>query len=215
MNTKQIILATLIIIAAIGVAYLYVHNSQSTTRTVLQEQLSAQEELLRDIADITYTNREDKSIASYVRDCSSAARAEFDSKLDRLTQLSATELERAELLFEACASYFADKKSAGVARLEAAYAAYHTTIDVYSVIDQRTHSRLQTEDWELFIAFQGQLAELLHQQVPLQKDIIQLLRDGVVPSDPAIRAKVESAQEISESATVISRQTDAVYNRIK
>lgn len=214
MTTKNIFIVTGIG-ALIGFAAMqYVVSSNKDAKALLEANLAKQQEKLEEIANITFTNKRDEAIATYVKDCPTASRAEFDSYLDRLTVLSKAELERTELLFEACASFFADKKQASVLQLVEEYEEYKMLVDVASVFDVRAESKYEVEDWQLFIAFQKQLAELLKSQLPIQRDIITLLQDGVSANDPAIQKKTAEAQDIAQSATVITRQVDSVYSRL-
>ena len=193
----------------------YVDHSLAAVQSALDEKITTERQALMIAAEALYRSRNDETIRPYVRDCSTAHRNEFDGYLNRLHQLPKTELDRVELLFEACASFFADQKAALLANFSRDYHSYLTTVALYEAIDERDPLVIEQEDWELFLQFQEQLTQLLSEQVTIQQEIIVLLQSGASVGDDTVRSQMEQAQEVAQSATVISRQIDSVYTRLK
>ncbi|MEZ4200076.1 MAG: hypothetical protein R3B69_00500 [Candidatus Paceibacterota bacterium] len=214
MKSTPVISIVALIVFCLVLSYGYVRYTQAATRATLEAHIGEVELTLRETAENLKNNTEDELVATYVTDCSNRTRTQFDMHLDTLASLSTAELEQTELLFEACADYFAHKKRAEVEKLRMELRSYEHLVDTYDVIAPTANRVWQLEDWHLFLSFQEQLAALLEAQVPIQQEIIILLKSGVPEGDPAIKSQVEAAQEITQTATVTTRQMSSVYTRL-
>ena len=192
----------------------YVAKKQTEVRQALTEAVDHQMVVLQEVAALTNGNGSNDVVKQYVRDCNAQLRTEFDTTLNTLGTLTSTELKATDALFAACASFFANQKTAMVAQLESEYKTLKGLTDILGVIDSRTSVLLLEEDWELFISMERQRADLLRERVSLQREIIDALKEGAAPQDSSIREKMTKAQEVTETGTVLGKQIDVVYARI-
>ena len=215
MNFKFLLASVCVFLVALLGANYYIDTQNAEMHQILSDTYSEQYSALLVTADHVFTNTADSGVNTYVGDCPGPIRNQFDAKLDSLGNLSVEELSDTALLFEACASYFADRKSAMVDKLLLQYKTTKEVHGVLSVIDGSKRSELDTEKWEAFIGFEQQRAELLRAQLPIQEQIIALLKSGLSQGADEIQENVAKAQEIAETAVVVTKQTSSVYNELK
>ena len=214
LSTRNILVVIIFLLVIVGSVHYYIQTTFSNIQNELDTQIAETKSSLVSVAEDVYRSRANDAISPYVKDCTPQMRAKFDRALDTLNQLSEQELADTEVLFEACASYFADTKTATVHLLEQVYSQYSALGNIYAELDNDPEAIRLAEDWQLFISLENDLAKLLQAQLPLQKSIISKLREGISPSDTEIRETMKDAQELSESASVLNRQIDAVYKRL-
>lgn len=195
-------------------AHSYVRNSQAEITLTLETQLAQSISELENTAQLVYKNKVNESVGQIVRDCKRKTRSRFDNYLNQLNTLNQEQLGEAELLLMACGSFFADQKLAMVEELKNDFSSYQQITALYKVVNKTGDHVASEADWLLFINLQEQQAQLLKNQVPLQADVISLLKAGESPSSEEVRAKMSEATEISESASVLIRQIDSVYARL-
>lgn len=195
-------------------ASLFVSYKQSELTLRLQVNIVEQEKTLIAISETTDRNGADAVAESIIRDCSPENRNRFETLLNNLGSLSAPELVEVESLFDACASFFSERKAIMVARLEREYEIYVDYVDLYKIVDNSEANKLYPlEDWAEIVALEKQRRDLLTEQVSIQGSIINSLQSGDVDQNE-FEASLVRASQISQEAATLNRSIDEVRQRL-
>lgn len=218
MNYQKLHVASIVGVSAIvggliilGGFYWYMSSIRKDVGNMLSVQfVEAQQAMVHSM----YGTR-DGVVDGYVSDCSPALRGHFDRNLDSLNALSWTELQETSQLFEACASYYADLRAALHERLVAESDKLLALLEISNLLTPQRDTTPFRADLEEFVRLDSERSTLLARQLPIQRDIIDLLMDGYTPNSDNIRLEMEEARSIAESGTVVARQIEAVFLRLQ
>jgi len=211
---------TIIISITAGVALcfllasLFVSYQQNQLALMLQVNIAEQEKTLIAISEITDRNGADAIAEAIIRDCSSSNRNRFESLLNDLGTLDVTQLVEVESLFDACASFFAERKAIMVSRLEREYQIYTDYIALYALVDKSdARQAYPLEDWSEIVTLEKQRRDLLTEQVAIQGSIISALQSGT-PNQNEFEANLVRASQISQAAASLNSSIDDVRQRL-
>ncbi|MCB9811893.1 hypothetical protein H6783_03190 [Candidatus Nomurabacteria bacterium] len=211
---KYLTVALAFVALVVLIAGYIIKHSQETSAHELQLKIDVTAAELQEKTRLLVKNQATESIDSYVKDCSSASRNTFDHSLDTLASLDHGELVTLNLLFDACASYFADRKAAMYESTVMTYETYRTLVTLHESFVTLDPAPTTLEDWDLLLSLEKQKVALLQAQVPLQRGVIELLLSGAQPTDESVRALMSQAQEISQSAAVLTRQIESISAKL-
>lgn len=200
-------------IVFLGASY-YVTQLKEEVALIMQVRIAEQEQTLAAIAEITDQNGADSVAADIIRDCPADSRIRFESLLNRLGSLSGAELVEIESLFDACASFFSERKAIMVARMEREFEVYRDYVDLYTKLDVRTvPTQYQVSDWEKLTQLEKRRGDLLREQVAIQATIIAALQEGLsITSD--LEKELVRAQQITQEAGALNQQIDTVRQEL-
>ncbi len=189
----------------------YLDSQQKKMSVTVLEQIRLQEAKTYELAQSVKNSKLTPSLSLFVNDCSTKHRNQFDTNLDKLGTLTATQIENLEPLFDACADYFANVKTALVIELENEITELETLLSIADVSDQSDILLVPLDSWKSYLDLEKKLAEALRKQVSSQASIISLLKGGKSGSDPQVQTLVNEARQLSETASVTTKQLDAIY----
>ena len=145
-----------------------------------------------------------KESAAVVLDCSE--RAEFETLLSTLDTLSPAQQNRLLSLYPGCASYYQQVKAFHTERLGRLILEYTVTLEAYERIFARDESRHeQLSAMQTLTDKETERAGLMHQQVVVQKEIIDALVKRVNTA-----ASVQQGQTIGLSLSQDNVTIDAL-----
>lgn len=210
MSTKQLFITLCVALAVcLGVSSMYIEQSQAETALMLEVAIAEQSKTLTTLAELTAQNRADAVAESIVRDCSTENRARYEAFLNRLSRLTAAELIEAEQLFDACAGFFAERKSIMVSRLQREYEVYSSYIDLYAKLEPAAAGEYPDDVWAELVALESERGALLNEQVDIQRKIITMLQTTERDTQ-AIEVLLVRSQQVTQRATELNREINTV-----
>lgn len=189
----------------------YLDTQQKKFSKGILNQLEVQEAKTYELAQSVKNSKLTPPLSEFINDCSTKHRNQFDANLDKLATLSIVQIESLEPLFDACADYFANVKAALVFQLEEKIAEMETLVTLANINDQTNTLKVPLSSWKSYLALEKQLAVALREQVVSQEKIMVLLKEGKSVSDAEVQNLVVAARELSQSASVTTKQLDAVF----
>lgn len=212
---KNLIVALAAAAFVLLLAALYVQQSQRELSLMVQVRIAEQAQTLASISELTHQNRADELAESIIRNCSSESRTEYEDLLNRLSTLNAVELQELEQLFDACASFFAERKAIMVARLEREFEVYSEYIALLStlkspniIIDD------ELENWRSLVELEKERSALMTEQVNVQSSIISALKTANI-NDDTVQALLVRAQQINQRVTTINSKIQTVRDSLQ
>jgi bisphosphoglycerate-independent phosphoglycerate mutase (AlkP superfamily) len=177
----------------------------------LSVQVSEQRALLVTIAETTARNGADTATEKIITDCSISERTEFDALLDKLNNnLSKTELATLERLFGRCGSFYAERKSVMVARLEREVEVYEDFVNQLEKIDPRDIEEYKVSEWKLLVEDEKIQSTEFSALVNYQDTIIKSLLEGKSSESGEIlsvlKSVKESQQVLQDASTTASER---------
>ncbi len=174
---------------------------------MLTVDLAEQKGLLVTIAETTARNGADSVTESIVRDCEAAERTEFEALLSRLdTQLSRGELTTLERLFGRCGSFYAERKSVMVSRLEREVEVYANTVEQLELLSGKKQEEYRVEVWQALVEQENAQSEQFNKLVSLQDQIIKTLLAGKAASSAEVKEIVKTAKQTQEELMNANKQ---------
>lgn len=119
-------------------------------------------------------NRTPEAVAEIVRDCT--ARESFDDLLGRLNALPPQDLTVASQLLDACGDFFARQREVSVLLLEQELAQLNTLVDLRNTVANNERYDEARAHWPHIVAKEKVRAQLLREQVVLQRTIVDALQ---------------------------------------
>lgn len=184
---------------------------QEDLKSTLEVQVSEQESLLSTIAETTARNGADEVTEQIIRDCSVDDRTQFDTLLAKLDSgLSINELVILERLFGRCGSFYSQRKSVMVARLEReeeVYEAYVKQLEHLAGKDEKLH---KVSLWKTLVEQEKNQSKEFELLVALQEKIIKALLQGKSPKSAelvAVLTEVRAAQSSLTQASAAAAET--------
>jgi hypothetical protein len=219
MNKKMIQfgLAGVAVAAFIGVVTnVIVDERLEDFESVVALQQERQRGVLSVIAETTARNGADAVTESIVRDCTTEQRTRFDTLLGELDSgLSRGELVELERLFASCGSFFSERKSLMVARMEREYDLYVDYTDqLEAITGDELQEAAQIEAWGDLVRFEKQQDQYFSSLVELQEKIIGELLDGNTNQSEEIISILAEVREARENLTLASTQAATVRSEV-
>lgn len=203
--------ALLFLALCLLISSLYIKSEREDFAGTLRQQMMTQRELLREIATRTDEEVLEDNDALVVRDCSPDHRTRFDGLLDSLAVLSADRLQDANVLFDACGGYFAQKKALLIMQLEDTHDHYVTLAQMLIDVDpQYTTESLGLEDWSKLVAYERERSQLHTQLVDIQREIISELMSGSTVQSERVQQLLQDASHAKDLLQYTNTQVDAL-----
>ena len=211
MSKRKIIAAVAGLVACVLLgASVYVQQAQRELSLTLQIRIAEQAQTLSTISELTHQNKADALAASILRDCSNDSRVRYETLLNQLATLPASDLQELEQLFEACGGFFAEQKAVMVARLNRELEVYTDYVQLLETIDNTTpliDSRLM--QWQQLVALESERSELMSEQVEVQRIIIDVLQAADIRNDE-VESQLVRAQQITQRVTTINTEIESL-----
>jgi hypothetical protein len=208
---RQFHLKTVVLGAAILFVFAYVggvliaRERLADLRSELLVQISEQQTLLFAIAETTARNGADEITERVVKDCSIEERTEFDALLGRLnSSLSKTELTTLERLFGRCGSFYAERKSVMVARLEREVEVYENYVTQLEQIGRVNTKDFKVELWKQLVDDENKQSIEFGSLVQHQDKIISALLEGKSVTSPDIKKILDEVKQVQQSLETAS-----------
>lgn len=213
MNSK-IILGVLIVtgLASYFSANFIVRERLEDYEAVVSQQHSEQRALLVSISETTARNGGDDITEAIVKDCTTGERVDFESLLSSLDSgLSKSQLTELERLFGRCGSFYADRKSVIIARMDREFQLYksHTT-QLEQLRGEDLTDEFQLEAWETLVLLEQQQSSLFSKLVSLQDDIISTLLTGKSVDSVEIKEILAEVRESQGNLSLANTQASSV-----
>lgn len=193
----------------------YVHESEADMAAEIKLLIAEQEVTLSSIAELTDRDGADSVVSNIIKDCAPAERERFDSLLARLSTLNAMELVEVDRLFASCGNYYAERKSAMVARFQREYEVYEAYVDLLSHINSKAALiEYPRETWGELVSLETMRSKLASELVQIQLQIITELRAGAGVSSDAIQVQITQANEVKESLSFTGVQIDRLRENV-
>lgn len=185
---------------------------ETSTRSQITEQLV----LVTAIAEATSRNGADAVTESIVKDCSVTERIQFDDLLNKLNNnLNRTQLTELERLFGRCGSFYSERKSVMVARLNREVEILEGYVNQLSVIlGKDVSDKYSLSDWKTLAEEEKKQSELFAKLVVLQDEIIGTLLSGKNAQSPEIVEILQQVREVQETLLVANAQASTVRSRL-
>jgi len=217
MNQIRLI-AIIVILIALSVAgsYWFVTERLSDITTTLDTEIAAQEDRLMEYAEALYRNTSLPGEEDVVSDCRLKHRNRFDSYLIRLENLPRADFPELQILFDACADYFAERKAVTLRNFEIELDKLRTLLllrDQLSLTGGTAEKRIDA--WTVLDELENKRYNILREQVSLQAEIINLLEEGASPSNEAVRQKMRRANEIKETGSVLVHEVNTARSALR
>lgn len=203
---RQFHLKTIVLGAAILFVFAYVggvliaRERLADLRSELLLQTSEQQALLFTIAETTSRNGADDITERIVKDCSLEERTLFDSLLGRLNSgLLKTELTTLERLFGRCGSFYAERKSVMVARLEREVEVYESSVKQLEQIGGVDTNDFQVDLWKQLVLEESKQSAEFSSLVQLQDKIITALLEGKSVNSSEIIGILDEVKIVQQS----------------
>lgn len=203
-----------LLLCSVGVAlYGYQKRVQQTAalETVLQLQFSS----VRDAHSRIERAELSAEYQSVVRSCSSDRQTQFDSLLNRLDRLSASELDRVDDLFSLCADTFAVSRLVTVEVLAQELRHAESLVTAFPQSSQKSTYESELAIWNETYQLEKQRAAEVMRLVTLQGDIIAALQNGARPSDDSIAQILETVTETRTAIDSLRAQITESLQRLK
>jgi hypothetical protein len=200
---RQFQLKTVLLGAAILLAFAYVggiliaRERLSDLQSVLKVQIADQQGLLRTIAETTARNGADTVTEDVVKDCAVDERTTFDELLGKLdTGLNKSDLVTLERLFGRCGSFYAERKSLMVARLNREVEVYENYVAQLNEIGGADVALYKVSLWKDLASEEKKQSEAFSALVEHQDRIISSLIDGKSATSPEIKIILDQVKEV-------------------
>jgi hypothetical protein len=184
-----------------GIVQFLVSERLETFEQVIAVQHEKQRALLGVLAETTARNGADSITETIVRDCELDQRDRFDTLLGSLDAgLSQSELVELERLFASCGSFFAERKSIMVSRLERELDLYISyTEQLETLTDESYQESAQIQAWTNLVDFEKQQDAHFSTLVRLQENIINALLAGNITDSEEIQTILAEVREAREN----------------
>jgi hypothetical protein len=126
------------------------------------------------------------------------------SRLD--TQLSRGELTTLERLFGRCGSFYAERKSVMVSRLEREVEVYANTVEQLELLSGKKQEEHRVEVWQSLVEQENAQSEQFNKLVSLQDQIIKTLLAGKAASSAEVKEIVKTAKQTQEELMNANKQ---------
>ena len=171
-------------------------------RTELLIQVNEQQTLLTTIAETTARNGADEVTEGIVKDCSIDERTQFDALLGRLDSgLLQSELTSLERLFGRCGSFYAERKSVMVARLEREVEVYENYVTQLEQIGGVDVADFNVTLWQQLVEDEKKQSVAFSALVENQDKIISSLLAGRNANSPEMKSILEEVKRVQQSLT--------------
>jgi hypothetical protein len=191
---------------------LIVHERLKDLRSTLELQIAEQQALLISLAETTARNGADATTETIIRDCAAEERREFDLLLGKLdTGLPTAELAKLERLFGRCGSFYSERKSVMVARLEREIDLYETYIaQLQTLKGVDVEKTYQVDRWKELAAKEQQQSDSFAKLVPLQDRIISALLAGKSIQSDDLKITLQEARDVQELLILANTQASQI-----
>lgn len=185
---------------------------ESQTRLLISDQQT----ILAAIAETTARNGADAVTESVVRDCPNEERNRFDTLLGSLNNgLNQAELVELERLFGRCGSFFAERKSVMVSRLNREVEVYSAYVNqLNTVTGDNVSDTYNLEEWQKLATEEQKLSTLFSELVVKQDEIISTLLTGSSPQSQEIITILREVNEIQETLAVTNAQINTLRTEL-
>ncbi|MDA8596748.1 hypothetical protein N9L26_00220 [Candidatus Pacebacteria bacterium] len=212
MTNKSIYTAVAGLLVIVGFFYLVSYFVEQREREIVDGitlEVVKQQKTLTAISEVTDRNGADAVVEEIIKDCPSDNRLRFDTLLGNLANLNAAELAEVDVLFNACADYYAQRKAVMVARMEREFEVYQNLVELLAVVDDAiTITDFKVKDWEQLVTLEKQRSNIFANQVRVQRDIIKALQRGMSVNSEEINLMLAEANNSNEEGVVINTQID-------
>lgn len=209
-TTVLLMMATALIV---GLAvYGYEEKKQESFVGSVTAEITRHTEALSVQADLVKQVRGDDAVNAVIKDC--GVRAQYETLLSRLNQLTDSELAEVEQLFYRCADYYPNLKSIMTLRMQETFLQYKAMTALLGTVRPTEAEEYPVAAWESLVLKESTRAQLLQRQRDLQEGIIVSLR---ARNSAALPALLEEAQNVADSLNVLDIQinTDRANTQIK
>jgi hypothetical protein len=222
-QSKTTVYVSLIAVAVIFIALVSYFLTVSSANDRLQslekntlELVSEQEAVMIAIAEITARNGADDVTESIIKDCDLPDRGRFDELLSRLNQgLFYNELIELERLFGRCGSFYSERKSIMVSRMDREVDIYKKLVNQLELINgEELSEEYSVSLWTDLVAEEKRQSELFTQLVNIQDKIISILLNGGSANSDEIAIILEEAQNTRDSLAVSKTQSDRLRSEL-
>ncbi len=194
---------------------LYVQYQKVEAVSAIKQRIDAQQQILSSLATLTDRNGTDAVTDSIIKDCKSENREKFDRLLSTLADLPYNDIVTVNQLFDGCGSYYAERKSLMVARLEQEFRTYKDYVSLLTIVQGRSSKNpYPLEQWQELITLEKERSKLGMSLVTIQKEIITLLLDGVSTDAPKMLEKIAQAQEVQDTLSYTGIKIDTLREGI-
>jgi hypothetical protein len=178
--------------------------------------ISEQETLLATIAETTARNGGDEVTERIIKDCPFTERVRFDELLSKLNQgLTLVELTELERLFGRCGSFFAERKSVMVSRLQREVQIYETFVNQLNNLTESDNNKTyKVGEWQRLAELETKQSQLFSELVQAQDEIISQLLAGNSPDSEAVQTTIQNANKIQETLIVTNTQASTVRSNL-
>lgn len=174
-------------------------------KSTLEVQITEQRALLSTIAETTARNGADEVTERVITDCALDERAQFDELLGKLdTGLNRTELVILERLFGRCGSFYSERKSVMVARLEREVEVYQAYVKQLEQLVGYDEDLYRVESWKILVEEEMQQSKEFSLLVSHQDKIIKALLEGKSPKSTEIEQVLSDVREAQTALTEAS-----------
>ncbi len=215
-QTKHVVLAAVLLsLCVVILATVYIQLRTEKVSAALQSSLISQEKRLAELAILTKADSADSVLDSVIKDCSLENRVRFDAQLSRLASLSPQELKEIEPLFDACGSFFAEKKALMSLRLQREYEVFKdlmSIVETFEDIDSKYES--VSTNWGLLTDLESERARLALTLVQIQKNIISELRKGTSVRADSVEVLTVEGQKTKDKLIEIGIQVNDLHTKL-
>lgn len=201
LHLKSVLLrASILFLFAYVGGILIARERLADLRSELLLQISEQRTLLYTIAETTARNGADEVTERIVRDCSLDERTQFDELLGKLNQgLSQNNLVTLERLFGRCGSFYAERKSVMVSRLEREVEVYETYVKQLEQIGGVDVADFNVQTWKELVAAEQKQSQEFNTLVAHQDNIISELLLGKSANSSEIKAILDQVKTVQQA----------------
>lgn len=205
---KVVIVVAILFTSVYGLSIYLANQRLSELDTQTQLLISDQQTILSTIVEITARNGADAVTESIVKDCTLSERNSFDTLLGGLNSgLTRTQLVELERLFGRCGSFYSERKSMVVSRLEREIQIYETYVDQLSLITGSDKSDVYNlQQWRELAVAEKKVSELFSKLVAKQDEIISTLLAGSSPDSEEIQLILREVAEVKDTQAVTNLQ---------
>jgi hypothetical protein len=215
MSKMNYLITGLTIIAVVTSWYGY---QASQARTALENKVeqyaASQWETVLIAADaLRQTNAVEPAFAGIVVDCMPDDRAELDTLLSRLSELTRSKLTQLRTLYDECGSYFAAQRFLKVFQLRTEAEQLQLYYDAHqAVVDETVMTR--RDQLAALVELETANANLSRQLVDIQSDIIDALLAGVSQDSDTVLLLLSTAQEARENLQFNTQEARALRTQL-
>lgn len=213
-KNAKVILGMLVAVAATSylTANFIVNERLEDYEGAVLQQHSEQRELLVSIAETTARNGGDAITETIVKDCTTGERLEFENLLSSLDAgLRQSQLIELERLFGRCGSFYAERKSVVIARMDREFQLYKSyTRQLEQLRGRELTDEFQLPEWESLVLLEQQQSSLFSKLVTLQDDIISTLLTEKSVDSLEIKEILTEVRESQENLALANTQASSV-----